>query len=129
MPDTKPDFQAICRDSTPEIGALTNEARALIKSLDDKVVEVIWERQKIAGYGVGPKKMSEHYVYLSPFKNHLNLGYYRGALLNAPEGLLEGSGKELRHIKLRTSQDLNRPEVTALIAQARQERITALGLG
>lgn len=120
------EFDQICRDSNAEVTDLTKAARELICELDPDVVEVIWERQKIAGYGVGPKKMTEHYVYLSPFAKHLNLGFYRGALLPDLTGTMEGSGKELRHIKVRSLEQLEQPELSKLIKLARDERVDAL---
>ena len=67
---------------------------------------------------VGPKKMSEHFCYLAPFKKHLNLGFFYGADLPDPQGLLEGAGKDLRHIKIRSTEQLQQPAVRALIEQA-----------
>lgn len=39
--------------------------------------------------------------YVNAFKDHVNIGFYHGADLNDPSGLLEGSGKRMRHVKLR----------------------------
>ena len=50
--------------------------RDLISDIMPGVTEVVWLRQKIAGYGVGPKKMSEHFCYIAPQKNYVNLGFY-----------------------------------------------------
>jgi hypothetical protein len=38
--------------------------------------------------------------YVNAFKAHVNVGFFRGAELADPEGLLEGSGKFMRHVKL-----------------------------
>jgi hypothetical protein len=51
-----------------------------------------------------------------------NLGFYRGATLEDPAGLLEGSGKGLRHIKLRSVEEASAPAVIALLRQAIGER-------
>ena len=64
------------------------------------VVEVPWPRQRVVGYGVGPKKMSEHFCYLAAHNDHVNLGFKYGAALPDPEGLLEGPGKLMRHVKV-----------------------------
>ncbi len=113
-------FEAVIANANPEIQALASEARALLADVMPGLTEVPWARQKIAGYGVGPKKMSQHFCYLAPFKKHLNLGFFYGADLPDPENLLEGAGKELRHIKIRSAEQLRQPALRALVEQASQ---------
>jgi hypothetical protein len=51
-------------------------------------------------------------------KNHVTFGFLRGTALKDAAGLLEGTGKNLRHVKLRTVGDLRSPELKKLIAEA-----------
>jgi hypothetical protein len=51
-------------------------------------------------------------------KNHVTFGFLRGTSLEDPAGLLEGTGKNLRHVKLRAVEVLKRPELKKLIAEA-----------
>jgi hypothetical protein len=51
-------------------------------------------------------------------KKHVTFGFLRGAMLKDPAGLLEGTGKSLRHVKLRGVEDLKRPELRKLIGEA-----------
>ncbi len=51
-------------------------------------------------------------------KNHVTFGFLRGTALEDPAGLLEGSGKNLRHVKLWGVEDLERPELLKLIREA-----------
>lgn len=51
-------------------------------------------------------------------KEHLSLAFLRGALLPDPESLLEGTGKGVRHVKLRSVADVKRPGVKRLIREA-----------
>ena len=80
--------------------------------------EVNWLNQKIAGYGVGSKKMSEHFCYIGIFKKHVNLGFYRGSELPDPNKLLLGTGKRLRHIKITSLQAIENPAIESLIKEA-----------
>ena len=107
-------------------GKIALRLRALIDSLHAEAVEVVWVKQRIAGYGVGPKKMSEQYCYIAPFKKHVNLGFYYGASFPDPEGLLEGSGKALRHVKVRTVAAVDEKSLGDLVRAALAERVTAL---
>ena len=102
--------------------------RELIEDVYPDGVEVPWPSQQVTGYGFGPKKMSEHYCYIGAYPNHVNLGFYYGADLADPAGLLEGTGKKFRHIKVHEVGELARPELRDLIESAVAERQAALGL-
>jgi hypothetical protein len=111
-------FDQVIAGSSPQIQALAIKCRALIADVLPGATEVPWAKQRTVGYGVGPKKMSEHFCYIAPQKTHVNIGFFYGALLDDKECLLEGSGKMLRHIKIRSSENLGNPAVRALIKQA-----------
>lgn len=113
--------------TTNEARATAEAVRALVRRLDPDVVEVVWPHQGTVGWGVGPKKMSEHYAYLAVHARHVNLGFYRGSSLPDPAGLLGGPGKDMRHLRLDGPADLDRPEIAELLRAARAEREAALG--
>src|SRR5690606_5869158 len=53
-------------------------------------------------------KTSKDFAYLQANKNHVNLGFYKGfENLNDPNMLLEGTGKTMRHIKLKKASDID----------------------
>jgi hypothetical protein len=52
------------------------------------------------------------------YRDHVDFGFFRGAELNDPKGLLEGTGKGLRHIKVFSPADIKEKEFTALLKQA-----------
>ena len=79
-----------------------------------------------ATYGVGPRKMIDGYAYILPHSAWVNLGFYRGTDLPDPEGLLEGTGARMRHVKVRSLDDARLPEVRDLVAAAYAERRDAL---
>ncbi|MBI4083426.1 MAG: DUF1801 domain-containing protein [Candidatus Lambdaproteobacteria bacterium] len=56
--------------------------------------------------------------YIRSHKAHVNLGFYQGALLPDPEGLLEGTGKGLRHVKVRSLDTLPVEGCRALLRAA-----------
>jgi hypothetical protein len=51
-------------------------------------------------------------------KYHVTFGFLRGTSLPDPAGLLEGTGKSLRHVKLRTAEDVSAPALKKLIEAA-----------
>ena len=56
--------------------------------------------------------------YVNAFSAHVNVGFFHGAALDDPAGLLEGNGKRMRHVKLRWAQQVNTAALTELIAAA-----------
>jgi hypothetical protein len=58
------------------------------------------------------------HVFLSIGEHHITFGFLRGTSLPDPGKLLEGTGKNLRHVKLRTVEDLRKPALKKLIQSA-----------
>ena len=111
-------FEEVVSEASLEIKEIAYAIRAMLAEIKPGITEVPWGNQIIAGYGVGPKKMSEHFCYIAPQMNYVNLGFMYGADLADPEGLLEGSGKLLRHVKIRSLEDLEQPALRNLIEEA-----------
>ena len=123
MPDsTHGTFADVLASASTTLRPLCEHLRATIRELHPQCVEVVWPRQKIASFGVGPKKMTEHYCYLQLHATHVNLGFYRGAELPDPQRLLDGTGKALRHVKLTEVAAAGQAPVLALLRAAIAER-------
>ena len=58
------------------------------------------------------------FAYVNAFKAHVNVGFFRGAEIADPEGLLEGSGKRMRHVKLKPGSDVDAGALERLIDTA-----------
>src|SRR5258708_666427 len=56
--------------------------------------------------------------YVNAFTAHVNVGFFHGAMLDDPAGLLEGTGKRKRHVKLRFVHHVNAAALSELIAAA-----------
>ncbi|CAB4551761.1 MAG: hypothetical protein F2536_05625 [Actinobacteria bacterium] len=92
----------------------------LIELAPDAVVVPRLGEKSIA-YGVGVKKMSEAYCYLIPFKDYLNFGFYHGTDVDV-DGILEGTGAKIRHIKIHSLDDLKNPKLKKLVLRAIKDR-------
>jgi len=70
-PCPMPNRATLKRSSKSSIPPSRNllEARALVFDVLSQTVEVVWTRQKIAGYGTGPKKLTEHFSWIAPTKS------------------------------------------------------------
>jgi hypothetical protein len=58
------------------------------------------------------------FAYVNAFRAHLNVGFFHGASLEDPAGLLEGAGKRMRHVKLRWGQPADAEALSELISAA-----------
>ena len=56
--------------------------------------------------------------YVNAFTSHVNVGFFHGAELSDPAGLLEGSGKRMRHVKLRFEEQIDAAALSGLIKAA-----------
>ena len=70
-------------------------------------------------------KMKDMFCYITTHAEHVNLGFPRGATLPDPNGVLEGEGRTMRHIKFRGQRELERPFVRRYI-RAAIEQVGAL---
>jgi hypothetical protein len=113
--DTQGTFDQIIEGCDPPIAAIASALKARIVAMHRDHVEIVWPRMKIASYGIGPKKMSEHYAYIAPQTKYVNLGFYHGAALKDPAGMLEGAGKNLRHVKVRSLSEVSKTELGDLL--------------
>ena len=63
-------------------------------------------------------RMKDAICYIGVYKDHVNLGFPRGSALADPYRILEGTGKQMRHIKIRNMPDLERPAIRAYLQEA-----------
>lgn len=122
MAESRATFDDVLRAASPALQPVCAALRKRIASLDPAFVEVVWPKLRIASYGVGPKKTSQHYAYIAVQAKNVNLGFYHGASLPDPSGLLEGSGKALRHVKILDLDAARRPAVVSLLRAAIADR-------
>ena len=106
--------------ATPQ-GALACHWFNEIRALGDDVVDLVHDNYATACVGEYP------FAYTGCFKAHANLGFFLGAQMEDPAGLLQGTGKRMRHIKLVPGQTLNNSAVQALVAQAYSQIKTLTG--
>ena len=90
-----PAIDAWMRERTGELGSIAQEWFRVMRERGDDVRELMHDGCPVACVGDAP------FGYVNAFKAHVNVGFFHGAALPDPAGLLEGSGKYMRHVKLR----------------------------
>ncbi|MES2284763.1 MAG: DUF1801 domain-containing protein [Bacteroidota bacterium] len=108
-------FEQAIQSFSEEIKEIARASRGLIYKVLPEVVEVVWVKQKNTGFGTGIKKKTEHFCWLMPAKNHVNIGFNYGAELPDPKNILEGTGKLFRHFKVRSISDLSNKDLIKIL--------------
>lgn len=118
-------FRAMLEGYSEQVQALATAVRDLIYDVLPETVEVVWPKQRSVGWGTGPRKFTEQFCYLQPFKNHVSMGFYHGGELSDPESLLPTSGGtqvggtlSMRSLQLRSLDDVARPALRSLVVVA-----------
>src|SRR5215510_10930619 len=66
------------------------------------------------GYGTSAR-LSDGIFHIAVYSKHVNLGFNDGAALDDPKSILDGKGNRIRHLSMRTHDDLKRPELRSYI--------------
>jgi hypothetical protein len=101
----------------PEIAELVLKLRDLVFEIEPQVVEQIDLPAHLLAYGFA-KTYTHLMCVIILYSEYINLGFPRGVDLPDPEGLLEGTGKKARHVKIRDFEQIESPEVAALIQES-----------
>jgi len=115
VPAQNADVQRLLASQSPATGALGESLVALILDMYPDAVTTVDGGDIGFGATTGYKGLV---FTVSPHARHVTLGLAGGASLPDPAGLLEGTGKVHRHLKLRQPADLDRPELRDLMAAA-----------
>jgi hypothetical protein len=71
-------------------------------------------------YGATERVIADGICSISVFVRHVTLAFPRGADLDDPAGILQGTGKGMRHVRLHRLSDLDRDEIRAFLRRARK---------
>jgi len=95
-----------------ELGAIAHHWFEVMRRCGGDVLEVLHDGHPTACVA------DAACAYVNLFTAHVNVGLFRGAELSDPEGLLEGSGKYMRHVKIRSECDIDATALSKLIVAA-----------
>lgn len=117
-----PAISAWMNEHSGELGAIARHWFDVMRGCGEDVREVLHDGHPTACIA------DAAFAYVNAFKAHVNVGFFRGAELADPAGLLEGSGKSMRHVKLRPDGNIDATALTRLIQSAyadMQQRLEA----
>ena len=99
-------------DSPVELRSVAQKWFMQMRQCGDDVRELMHDGCPVACVEDAP------FGYVNSFRSHVDAGFFYGAMLQDPAGLLEGSGKHMRHVKLKPGRPLNATALGDLIDAA-----------
>jgi len=108
----EPAIAAWLREQPGELGQIAQHWFDVMRDCGDDVRELLHDGHPTACVG------DTAFGYVNAFTAHVNVGFFRGAELADPHGLLEGTGKYMRHVKLRPEGEVDAQALKKLIVAA-----------
>jgi hypothetical protein len=102
-------------EQAPDLRAIAREWFSQMRECGDDVRELMHDGCPVACVRDVP------FGYVNVFKAHVNVGFFLGAELDDPAALLEGTGRRMRHVKVKPGRDMNVAALSALIQAAYAE--------
>jgi len=100
------------------ISSLDDWRGKMVSALRELVLEGAPEAEESIKWARPAYEYNGALCYIMAFKNHVNLGFSRGTDLSDPLGILEGSGKEMRHVKVTTLEGILADALKDLVREA-----------
>jgi hypothetical protein len=107
-----PAIEAWAHDHSGALGAIAQHWFEVMRECGDDVRELLHDGHPTACVG------DAAFAYVNAFTAHVNVGFFRGAEIADPQRLLEGTGKLMRHVKLRPESDVDAAALRKLIETA-----------
>jgi hypothetical protein len=108
-----------------EIRDLALQLRALVLEEMAPCYENIYDAYSAVAIGYGPSdRLRDGIFHIAVYTKHVNLGFNDGATLDDPKGILLGTGNQIRHLTMKTPEDITRPEIRAYIRRARKKALS-----
>ena len=107
-----PAIDAWMQERGGELRAIADQWFEAMRRCGDEVREVLHDGCPVACLGDAP------FGYVNVFTAHVNVGFFHGAALPDPAHLLQGTGKFMRHVKLRPGEAIDAVSISRLIEAA-----------
>jgi hypothetical protein len=113
-PALEADVDRLLGEHSPEVQAIERALRATIRSEFPEAVEQVDFGNKLIAFGRSMRMRGLLFAIIA-HKNWVNLQLADGSELADPDGLIEGTGKRIRHVKIRSVEAASSAPVVAII--------------
>lgn len=110
--EREPAIDAWLRERKGALGAIAQRWFEVMRQCGDEVRECLHDGCPVACLGDVP------FGYVNVFTAHVNVGFFRGAALPDPARLLQGTGRSMRHVKLKPGDRTDEASLSRLIEAA-----------
>ena len=107
-----PAIDAWMKEHAGELGTIAHRWFEVMRKCGDEVRELLHDGCPVACLGDAP------FGYVNVFRSHVNVGFFHGAALPDPAHLLQGTGRFMRHVKVRPGMVTDATAIRTLIAAA-----------
>src|SRR6266542_2707854 len=111
------EFNALAKRYSPQVQQLARKTRQFLRTEMPEAVEQVKAGWNAVWFGTGAK-MNDIVAVIHFQERYVNLELAIGASLSDPSKLLEGTGKNMRHVKIKDAKILERPAFMALVRDA-----------
>ena len=119
VPPPHPDHLKFLSVYGPDITALALAVRRLVLQEAPGSAELIYDAYNAVASGYSfTGRPSDACIHIAVYARWVNLGFNHGADLPDPQGLLQGSGRQVRHIRIASTADLERAFVRRFVKAA-----------
>jgi hypothetical protein len=104
------------KDDNPELRKVVRALRNFVKNT------IPGTKETVNAWGIPTFEAKDPFCFYMVGKDHVTFGFHFGTSLEDPEGLLEGTGKNIRHVKLRGVEDVEQKGLKKLVQAAARLR-------
>ena len=90
----------------------------VVRALADLVLEAVPEATASIKWSQPVFELGGPFCYIKPAKNHINLGFWWGVKMDDPEGLIQGTGEKMRHIKINGLEEVKPENLVPYVRQS-----------
>ena len=104
---------------TPEVADIARKTLAKLRERLPHAIELVYDNYNALACGFGPNERASDVIFsIALYPKYVTLFFLQGAKLPDPDGLLQGAGSTVRHIRLEDEKTLDRAVVKAMMATA-----------
>jgi hypothetical protein len=119
VPPPRPEYLKFLAAYESRITTLALAARRLVLEQAPDAIELIYDvYNAVAANYSFTGRPSDGFMHIAAYAQWVNLGFNRGSELDDPQGVLQGSGRWIRHIKIAEPRDLKAPAIRAFVRAA-----------
>src|ERR1700719_308112 len=114
-----PEYLRFLSAYEPRITELAVATRALVLREAPGAIELLYDAYNAVATGYSfTGRPSDAFIHIAVYAHWVNLGFNRGSELEDPQGMLQGGGRWIRHIRIAEARDLAKPTVRAFVKAA-----------